>query len=490
MERRRRKLAAGVRITTLWGLCAASVGLGDTARADVQPILVGNDAMLSGGAVLASVKDAGAAWYNPAGLAFVQQSSVEISAKAFLVRMYSLDSLSSVQLPDGRRGEPVAHREIVAVPTALIFARRLNPRMTAALSLFLRGGEFVRTSDDLWGGRSYTAQGSTAEKGYLYRESFSVIQRSSTYHAGLSIGGELLPNLRIGFSAFGIFETSDVAADLSTEYAEAGAGMQLADAPRNVLGNSTKRSLTTFGAEIVGGLQWSPGRGWDLGLTFRTPSWLLGAWDSVDATYLSSRALASGGGAVRYTSHTSRAYAEMVQHVRIGLGVAKHLRRGWIALEGYLTPPLQNPSWEIDRTLVWNVRIGGRVDISEKFSIGGGLFTDRRGGKQPKSFAEWHPDFYGAVLGGEYRKVILLGGEPGPASAPGEASADQAPRPVRKARPLTMATVLALRYSLGYGPFGTPDIDPQGNRLNDLPILPTGGYQHEIGIHLGSGVHY
>jgi hypothetical protein len=482
-----RRWGRGAALSLGLGLGAAlGAGAPARARADVQPILVGNDAMLSGGAVLASVKDAGAAWYNPAGLAFVQQNSVEISAKAFLVRIYSLESLSSVQLPDGRRGEPVSHSEIVAVPTALIFARRLNQRLTGALSLFLRGGEFVRTSDDLWGGRTFAAEGSGASgQRYAYRESFSVIQRSLTYHAGLSIGGDLLPNLRLGFSAFGIFETSDVAADLSTEYAEAAPGLSLDAAPRNVLGNSTKQSLTTFGAEIVTGLQWSPGRGFDLGVTLRTPSWLLGAWDNVEATYLASRALAQGGGAIRYTSHTARAHAEMVQHVRLGLGVAKHLRRGWIAVEGYLSPPLQNPAWGIDRSLIWNLRLGGRFDLGDRFSIGGGLFTDRRGGRAPKTFAEWHPDFYGGVLGGEYRKVIWLGSEA--AAAPGSTT-PRAPGSTRRA--LTMATVLALRYSLGYAPFGSPDIDPRGNSLHDLPIVPTRGYQHEIGIHLGSGVHY
>lgn len=473
----------------LFAACGVVLGLSaaPSARADVQPILVGNDAMLSGGAVLASVKDAGAAWYNPAGLAFVRHSSVELSAKAFLLRMYDVEALSSVQLPDGRWNEPVGHREIVAVPTALIFARRLNERLTAALSLFLRGSEFVRTSDDLWGGRTYEKAGQADDLRYHYRESFSVIQRSSTYHAGLSLGTDLLPNLRIGLSAFGIFETSDVSAELSTEYAEAGPGMNLLDAPRNVLGNSTRSSLTTFGAEILGGVQWSPGRGWDLGLTFRTPSWILGAWEDAQASFLNSRTLA--GGAVNVESKTARAFAEMVQHVRISIGVARHLRRGWVALEGSLSPPLQNPSWGIDRDLVWNLRLGGRFDLSERFSIGGGLFTDRRGGRAPRSFAEWHPDFYGGVLGAEYRKEILLGGE-SKSAPPDAAKSGSAPAPARKARALTMATVLALRYSLGYGPFGTPDIDPRGNTLHNLPVIPTRGFQHEIGIHLGSGVHY
>lgn len=469
------------------GLCAlgaAALEPGD-ARADVQPILVGNDAMLSGGAVLATVKDAGAAWYNPAGLAFVDKSSVEISAKAFLLRIYSLDTLSSVQLPDGRVGEPVSHREIVTVPTALIIARRLNSRLTGAVSLFLRGGEFVRSSDDLWGGRSLARQGASGDLRYQYRETFSVIQRSATYHAGLSFGGTILPNLRLGISAFGIFESSDVAADLSTQYAEASGGASLPEVPSNVLINNTKRSLTTFGAELQAGVQWSPGRGWDLGLTFKTPSWLLGAWDSVDATYISSRGLASGLGPVHVQYQTAKGYAQIAQHLRIGIGFAKHFRRGWIALEGYVTPPFSNVEWSLNRATIWNLRLGGRVDINDKFSLGGGLFTDRRGGLEPQSFAEWHPDFYGGVIGAEYRKAIVLGDKDDAAKSPTTGAAT-----ARKARVMTMATVIALRYSFGYGPFGAPDIDPRGNGLNDLPVLPTPAYQHEIGIHLGSGIHY
>jgi hypothetical protein len=262
--------------------------------------------------------------------------------------------------------------------------------------------------------------------------------------------------------------------------------MSLDAVPHNVLRNSTKQSLTTFGAEIHTGVQWSPGRGWDLGLTFKTPSWLLGAWDKTEATYISSRVLAAGGPAFNYQSNTARAQASMAQHLRLGFGAAKRLRRGWIALEMYLSPPLQNPDWRIDRDWIWNLRLGGRFDINEKFALGGGLFTDRRGGRKPTSFAEWHPDFYGGVFGAEYRKAILLGGKSEPAAKPGAGSAPTQTR----ARVMTMATVVALRYSFGYGPFGTPDIDPRGNALNDLPILPTSAFQHEIGIHLGSGIHY
>lgn len=457
-------------------------GITPRARADVQPILVGNDAMLSGGAVLATVKDGGAAWYNPAGLAFVQKNSVEISAKAFLLRIYALDTLSSVRLPDGRGGQPVNHNEIVAVPTALVLAKQMSDRLTAAVSLFLRGGEFVRTSDDLWGGTAFDTKGRKGDLNYQYRESFSVIQRSSTYHAGLSLGGSLLPNLRIGFSAFGIFETSDVAADLQTDYAEAPAGVAFDQVPHNILGNNTKVSLLTVGAEIHTGLQWSPRPGWDLGLTFRTPSWLLAAWDRTEASYLNSRVVAAGGTLFHYLSDTSRAYAQMVQHLRIGIGAARQLTRGWVALEFYLTPPIENPAFNINRDWIWNFRLGGRFNINPKIAIGGGLFTDRRGGREPQAFAEWHPDFYGGVLGAEYRKGIMLGGKADSAqSRSGKASG---------ARLLTMATVLSLRYSIGYGPFGAPDIDPRGNNLNDLTVIPTRAFQHEIGVHLGSGVQY
>jgi len=68
-----------------------SVTLGPSARAgNDDEMLVGNRASMTSGAVSATVSDASATWYNPAGLAANSRSQIDVSTSAYTLRFYSV----------------------------------------------------------------------------------------------------------------------------------------------------------------------------------------------------------------------------------------------------------------------------------------------------------------------------------------------------------------------------------------------------------------
>src|SRR5688500_8250709 len=120
-------------------LVLAAISSGAQAYAgNVEPVLVGREAVLTGGAVVATVTDAGAAWFNPAGLSTIRRSSVDVSADAFVLRIYRVPSLIEADLPDRRVALDIAHVEFLALPSALVIARKLSDEVTGALALFTR----------------------------------------------------------------------------------------------------------------------------------------------------------------------------------------------------------------------------------------------------------------------------------------------------------------------------------------------------------------
>ena len=62
-------------------------------------VLLGEQAMITGGAVTAIVSDGASAWYNPAGLGLSQRNRLDVTGSVYGVNIYRVKS--AFALPDG-----------------------------------------------------------------------------------------------------------------------------------------------------------------------------------------------------------------------------------------------------------------------------------------------------------------------------------------------------------------------------------------------------
>ena len=97
-------------------------------------ILLGKQAMMTGGAVTATVADGSSLWYNPAGLAAPEVSTLDVTASAFTLRKYSLPAFLATESGVSADADPI---EFLAVPSSITYVRELNPRVHLGFGIFV-----------------------------------------------------------------------------------------------------------------------------------------------------------------------------------------------------------------------------------------------------------------------------------------------------------------------------------------------------------------
>jgi long-subunit fatty acid transport protein len=439
---------------------------------NVEPVLVGREAVLTAGAVVATVQDAGAVWFNPAGLSAITRSSVDVSADAFVLRIYHVPGLIEARLPGQTATLDIDHAELLALPSAIVIARRLADNVTGAISLFTRAQAFVRDSDDLWARASLQASGTTVDPGgeYEYEQNLTFIQNSSIYHAGPTVSWRVTPDLQIGASVFGIFQNDRGSFQLWTNYFSTDG----VETTRTVRSEQTEYSLRAIGGQVVLGAQAQLSEKWRVGLTYKSPSIVFKHW--VGAGVVVARTQVSPGEeptAAFFSQRGDRAGDDMtlVQPSRISLGVARQISTGHISLEGEIRPGFRNESWSIDLSPTWNARLGARFDLDETISVGGGFFTDRTASKIPTGITTTEIDSYGAALGLEFGTAYDVETDDG------------------EKHTLVFSTTLGVRYALGVGRVGGVVLDGSSILVAPIPVVRDATF-HELDVSLASSVNF
>jgi len=435
---------------------------------NLDSYLLGNQAAMSGGAVLATTRDAGATWYNPAGLGGLDHSSIDVSASALMLRIRDFPDLVRTSDLDGASSASPESLELLTVPSALVFVRKFTDAFTGSI------GIYVPEQDRLHLDAAHTANSTF----YSYEQHLSVTSNRSSYYVGTSFGYEATDNIRVGAGVFGIYSNllNENKFSLSMNADSGGQPMNIQ------LAYDAKEERIGLGFQAVAGVQWDVLPELTLAATIRSPIILFKTWS--EFSYLQSQAQISPD----ETPFANQFYAEespaddhfdAITPLRAAVGLAYRFNRGWISIEGDIQPPYEDKKHNVDTHFTWNVRAGAQFALTENISAGLGVFTDRANqaldksaGDESLQVGQMAVDYYGATLGLAINSPYPLAGKP----------AD---------KPLVFTTTVGLRYAVGVGEvsglsfslFDEQEANDLGRRYRDV-------LHHEVSLHIGSSVRF
>lgn len=418
-------------------------------------ILLGNDAALTGGAVVATTNDGSALWYNPAGLALASGDSVDVGASAFALRMYSMPGL--ITTTTGARAD-ASVTEFVSVPSALTYVRRLDARTTLGFGLFASqvSDSSLRTS-------------LSAPLANDLRMDMLVTLRSEVarYHAAGGWAMKLPRGFSVGVSLFGDYYDSTTSALASLSLPRLGQTFVT-----SVYSETAQNTLIGF--HVRAGVRYAPSERMAFAVSLESPNAYF--WHKRASFGLQS------AGAVDPSTNEGQLQSETAEDkrsrvalglyapVRARFGAALDVGGALISVEGDVASRMKDSELELDRRLSWNVRAGALVPMGEHYRVGVGFFTDR--GPERRDASGGGPvHYYGGTVGAEYQNHRLL---------QSESDATQHER-------LTFSSTVALRYAYGHG--------KQGAVLYDLETFETRDRAatlkvHELTLHIGSGLYF
>src|SRR5262245_54467360 len=169
----------------LWVASPASVQAGND-----DELFVGNQAAMLGGAVSATVRDASATWYNPAGLGAVERDQLDVSATVYTARSYSVENFLSTTSGESDDGTVF---EFVVAPAQLAYVRRLAPGLSLGLGYFVPRSQNYVLRESLNAG--------TRSDGSEWQIAASVVETQHAFAAG--IGHQVSQRVRLGVSLIG-----------------------------------------------------------------------------------------------------------------------------------------------------------------------------------------------------------------------------------------------------------------------------------------------
>lgn len=429
-------------------------------------ILLGNDAALMGGAVVSTVNDGSALWYNPAGLALASENSVDVGASAFALRRYNMPGLISA---DGGRGGDASFTEIVSIPSALTYVRRFSPRTVGGLALFASelSDYSLRTSLSV-------PIGAVTDAGTFFTIDGNIklllTQEAARYHLAGGLATSLPRGFSVGFSLFGDYYDESGLTQASSTYTVMGQ-------PVTSRIDSAYAQTKVLGFHLRAGVVYQPSPLLKLGLSVQTPGVYFYQSGRITSVVSNTEPGADGNLLLETESSdvsASEVHLGLYSPVRLRFGGAYSIAGGTVTLEGDVQSKLSDSEIGIEREFVWNLRAGARYPVGKTLHVGAGFFTDR-GSQRKDQWGAGAIDFYGATLGGQYDSVRWLASD--------EKAADGTP----KRSGLTFSSTVALRYAYGSGKLPGQSLQaPDYTAVTQATDLTV----HELTVHLGSGVYF
>jgi hypothetical protein len=299
--------------------------------------------------------------------------------------------------------------------------------------------------------------------GYSLNFGYDSTSRFQEYHLGPGLGWQVIEALNLGASLLVNYRTRVEVTDVSATV----------ESPTGKSSQFYHSTLDSQGAglEMVLGGQWKVTPAWSLGAVVRTPAIRLGeAVHSVQTSLV-----ADSSGTVEDNADFSRRFAVSTQVLtpfRFHVGGA-YAFGDWIAsADGSLLMPFRNQIFEIEERATFNVRTGLRSEVSEFWTVGGGVFSDRSTLGAPRQFQQSQLDYYGATFAVNWERAYGIVSKGG--------------RMLEEPRALVFGTTVALSYALGLGSIAGARVGPAADGGVELQDNVVDVVAHEITLHIGS----
>lgn len=380
--------------------CPGAAGAANPGSTPVSP-----EAALTAGAVLASDDPGGGGWYNPASLAAVTRSSVQVGASSYALNALEVDGAIQTTLPWGHVSGSLSSVRYTSVPSVISYTFKVGEGLGASLGVWTplhdyAGGAVSGSSSGPYPG----APGVTG----TYSEIYSFSRTRDDTWAGAALGWQALPTLRLGLMLQGAYSTRlgsiDFNASIKTDSAdplERGSHIDF----------SERVDLSFLGVRALGGLQWDATPALRLALSVRSPGVRIFSWGEATRV-ISAAVLLPGVPPTEYQvveELPTEAGVSVVEPVRLSAGL-RWARPGFtLAAELDWNPALDR--WFNGLAESWNARLGATWQLGPDLQVGAGLFRDASTAATGQ--AALAIDYYGLAGGVIYRPravVKALGG--------------------------------------------------------------------------------
>ncbi|MFA5042909.1 MAG: hypothetical protein WC381_08945 [Kiritimatiellia bacterium] len=368
---------------TLWILLAglSLVAAAWATDSKYQTYIVGDRAAGMGGAVVSIADSVDACYYNPAGLTQVKASTISLSANLYGFQLYHIEN---GLFP----GENVQGDSFVTIPSTMGGIWKYGPELSLAFSALVPDrssfNEIV----------AYNANQ------HLYQFNTD----DQTIWVGPSAAYKLAPNLSLGASLFGIYRSYNEYVSLFYEDYDAS--------------YARGRKFNDVALAAVLGLQYRPGRDWNIGLTLQPPSGHI---------YDSGKTMEHilGGSVVSNNFYyTDDVKTDNQQPAKIAIGVGRQIQGDYafgLDLTYHLPTSYNLQQWQalgeekyarIARTSVLDLNLGGEYYVQKIYPVRAGFYTGFSSVpevNENESFAASNVDTYGLTVsvGREVKNVAL-----------------------------------------------------------------------------------
>lgn len=431
-------------------MLAATMARSASAAPD-DGFALSDDAAIMAGAVVASGRDVASVWYNPALLTHNDRLRADVSATAYGLRFVRAQRGLQLRTGSGDQSAALRGREFLVVPTAFALGSALTTRVSLGFGFFTSrlSEPTLVVRDQLRGSDRITAE---------------VRQAATTrrYHAGPVLGIRINPDLDLGLAVYGVYDRSSDARRVFVERTN--------DDGQTSLLSDDETNVRSYGLQAAVGLKGNLSKMVSAGASVRTPA--LAVFQRIEGSSASVETSvdADGDADIRsdYEGFPIQRRPTRVSTWTVATGLAIGKRRWKLGLDAEASPQHGPANVPVGQSARWNVRAGLRWRLTRRWSMGGGVFTDRNDNRET-SVGNLRVDLYGAAAGVRLRTPVTLGKR-------------------ERENKIAFRTTVGVRYAGGRGRASGFEarFDDAGLQTNAEASVPAS--MHLLTVYVGSGL--